>query len=149
MSKLQVHNQIHFVINVTPAKENWNIVVRVIRLWFVTDLAKSKISFSMELILQDKEVIQHWLTVLCSVTYFFFITLILTSFFFCYNDLCCIVFQGVRIHGSIRRTLIYKFQSQIFYGSVYSVQSFSVASNSGSYKTTHHPYKINFQFGTR
>jgi len=59
MSKLQVHNQIHYVIDVTLAKENWNIVVRVIRLWFVTDLAKSKIPFSMELILQDKEVILH------------------------------------------------------------------------------------------
>jgi len=59
MSKLQVHNHIHFVIDVTPAKENWNIVVRVMRLWFVTDLAKSKIPFSMELILRDKEVILH------------------------------------------------------------------------------------------
>ncbi|ESW18140.1 hypothetical protein PHAVU_006G016100 [Phaseolus vulgaris] len=111
MSKLQVHNQRHSVIDVTSAKENWNIVVRVIRLWFVTDLAKSKIPFSIELILQDKE--------------------------------------GVRIHGSIRRTLIYKFQSQIYDGSVYSVQSFSVAANGGSYKTKHHPYKINFQFGTK
>jgi len=59
MSKLQVHNQIHSVINVTLAKDNWSIIVRVICLWFVTDLAKSKIPFSMELILQDKEVILH------------------------------------------------------------------------------------------
>jgi len=32
---------------------------------------------------------------------------------------------------------------------VYFVQSFSVAANGGSYITTHHPYKINFQFGTK
>ncbi|XP_068486959.1 replication protein A 70 kDa DNA-binding subunit D-like [Phaseolus vulgaris] len=111
MSKLQVHNQIHSVINVTLAKDNWSIIVRVICLWFVTDLAKSKIPFSMELILQDKE--------------------------------------GLRIHGLIRRTLIYKFQSQIFYGSVYYVQSFSVAANGGSYRTTHHLYKISFLFGIK
>jgi len=46
-------------------------------------------------------------------------------------------------------TLIHIFQCEIVDDSVYSVQSFSVASNGGSYKTTHHHYKINFQFGTK
>ncbi|XP_068480801.1 replication factor A protein 1-like [Phaseolus vulgaris] len=57
--------------------------------------------------------------------------------------------EGVRIHASVRRTPIYKFQNQICEDRVYSIQSFTVASNSGSYRTTKHEYKINFQYGTK
>jgi len=32
---------------------------------------------------------------------------------------------------------------------VYYVQSFSVAANGGSYRTTHHLYKISFLFGIK
>ena len=32
---------------------------------------------------------------------------------------------------------------------VYTIQSFSVSCNGGSYRTTNHAYKINFQFGTK
>ncbi|XP_068483227.1 uncharacterized protein [Phaseolus vulgaris] len=54
--------------------------------------------------------------------------------------------EGVRIHASVRRTLIYKFHNQICEDRVYSIQSFTVASNLGSYRTTKHEYKINFQY---
>ena len=57
--------------------------------------------------------------------------------------------QGVLIHASVRRTLIYKFQSEIKEDKVYCIQSFSVSCNGGSYRTTNHAYKINFQFGTK
>jgi len=57
--------------------------------------------------------------------------------------------QGVLIHASVRRTLIYKFQSKIKEDKVYYIQSFSVSCNGGSYRTTNHAYKINFQFGTK
>ncbi|XP_027905731.1 uncharacterized protein LOC114165274 [Vigna unguiculata] len=56
---------------------------------------------------------------------------------------------GVLIHASVRRTLIYKFQSEIKEDKVYCIQSFSVSCNGGSYRTTNHAYKINFQFGTK
>jgi len=59
------------------------------------------------------------------------------------------LFLGSKIHHSIKRTLIYKFQTEISKGHVYAIQNFSVAPNSGIYRTTHHPYKINFQFGTK
>ena len=59
------------------------------------------------------------------------------------------MFQGSKIHASIRRTLIYKFQNDISEGHVYAIQNFSVAPDSGIYRTTHHPYKINFKFGTK
>ena len=32
---------------------------------------------------------------------------------------------------------------------MYFIQSFSVASDLGSYRTTKHAYKINFQYGTK
>ncbi|XP_027927586.1 uncharacterized protein LOC114184476 [Vigna unguiculata] len=92
-------------------KESWNIIARVVRLWFVEDYTKGKSPFSMEIVLQDKE--------------------------------------GVLIHASVRRTLIYKFQSEIKEDKVYFIQSFSVSCNGGSYRTTNHAYKINFQFGTK
>ena len=57
--------------------------------------------------------------------------------------------QGVLIHASVRRTLIYKFQSEIKEDKAYFIQSFSVSCNSGSYRITNHAYKINFQFGTK
>jgi len=57
--------------------------------------------------------------------------------------------QGVLIHAYVRRTLIYKFQFEIKEDNVYSIQSFSVSCNGGSYRTTNHAYKINFQFGTK
>ncbi|XP_039687935.1 uncharacterized protein [Medicago truncatula] len=57
--------------------------------------------------------------------------------------------EGSRIHASIKKTLWYKFQSEIREGKVYSFENMGVAANGGSYKTTHHPYKLNFQFGTK
>ena len=57
--------------------------------------------------------------------------------------------KGFLIHASVRRTLIYKFQSEIKEDKVYAIQSFSVSCNGGSYRTTNHTYKINFQIGTK
>ena len=57
--------------------------------------------------------------------------------------------RGSKIYASIRHALIYKFQNDISEGHVYAIQNFSVAPNFGIYRTTHHPYKINFQFGTK
>jgi replication factor A1 len=57
--------------------------------------------------------------------------------------------QGDRIHCSIKKTLLYKFVSDIKEGRVYSLENLDVATNGGSYKTTKHPYKLNFQFGSK
>jgi len=45
--------------------------------------------------------------------------------------------------------LIYKFLNENVEASVYSIQSLYVASNGECSITTHHPYKINFQFTTK
>ncbi|XP_027922837.1 uncharacterized protein LOC114180740 [Vigna unguiculata] len=109
MSVIQKHT--HSLQELNPEKESWNILARVVRLWFVEDYTKGKTPFSMEIVLQDQE--------------------------------------GVLIHASVRRTLIYKFQSEIKEDKVYTIQSFSVSCNGGCYRTTKHAYKINFQFGTK
>ncbi|QCD79151.1 hypothetical protein DEO72_LG1g2790 [Vigna unguiculata] len=53
MSALQKQTQSLQELN--PEKESWNIVTRVVRLWFVEDYTKGKSPFSMEIVLQDKE----------------------------------------------------------------------------------------------
>ncbi|QCE00615.1 Replication factor A [Vigna unguiculata] len=55
MSLSEVQKQTQNVSQVTPDKENWNIIVRVIRSWFVPDFTKQRCPFSMELVIQDKE----------------------------------------------------------------------------------------------
>ncbi|CAJ2673547.1 unnamed protein product [Trifolium pratense] len=99
------------ISEITPAKENWNIIVRVVRLWYVKDMAKDKLPFSMEMVLMDA--------------------------------------KGDRIHATVRRTLIYKFEKDLKEDSVFAISNFGVAANIGSYRTTRHMYKLNFQFATR
>jgi len=55
MSGLQKQTQSLQELN--PEKESWNIVARVVRLWFVKDYTKGKSPFFMEIVLQDKEVL--------------------------------------------------------------------------------------------
>ncbi|QCD77262.1 hypothetical protein DEO72_LG1g884 [Vigna unguiculata] len=50
-----VPNQSQSVSEVSPQKENWNIIARVIRSWFVPDFTKQRCPFSMEFVIQDKE----------------------------------------------------------------------------------------------
>ncbi|GAU20673.1 hypothetical protein TSUD_230870 [Trifolium subterraneum] len=55
---------------------------------------------------------------------------------------------GGRIHASIKETPIYKFKNDLIEGKVYCFENLGVASNVGAYRTTHHPYKLNFQFSS-
>jgi len=43
---------------------------------------------------------------------------------------------------------MYKYVKELSEDRVFSIGNFGVASNVESYKTTRHPYKINFQYGT-
>jgi len=94
----------------------------------------------MELVIQDKEVILHFVSS---------ITIMKKKYLYVKHIIYIHFWQGGKLHTSIRRTLIYKFQNEISEGRVYGIQNFNVAPNSGIYRTTHHPYKINFQFGTK
>lgn len=42
---------------ISPAKESWSIIVRVVRLWFFSDFNKQNIPFSMEMVLMDDKVL--------------------------------------------------------------------------------------------
>lgn len=57
--------------------------------------------------------------------------------------------QGGKIHATIRKTLIYKFEKELKEGMVYSINFFGVVSNGGNFRTTRHGYKLNFQMGTK
>ena len=57
MSTLQKQTQSLQELN--PEKESWNIVARVVRLWFVEDYTNGKSPFFMEIVLQDKEVLHN------------------------------------------------------------------------------------------
>ncbi|CAJ2662234.1 unnamed protein product [Trifolium pratense] len=57
--------------------------------------------------------------------------------------------KGVKIHASVRRQLLYLFQSKISEGNVYKMSYFTVSPASGFYRTTPHPYKLVFQLKTK
>lgn len=56
---------------------------------------------------------------------------------------------GDRIGASTRRTLIYKSKEQLQEGMVFTISSFDVASNSGSYRPSRNEYKLNFTINTK
>ena len=49
----------------------------------------------------------------------------------------------------MKQTFIYKFDKALQERKVYSIQFFGVAENGGIYRTTHHKYKIVFQYSTK
>jgi replication factor A1 len=53
-----------------------------------------------------------------------------------------------RIHATVKKTLIYKFKDEIVEGKIYAFQNLGVSNNGGAYRTTRHPYKMNFQFNS-
>ena len=62
MSFYEVQKQSQKLDEVNPEKENWNIIVRVISSWFVPDFSIQRCPFSMELVIQDKEVILRFIS---------------------------------------------------------------------------------------
>ncbi|WJX63460.1 hypothetical protein P8452_48346 [Trifolium repens] len=55
---------------------------------------------------------------------------------------------GDKIHATIKKTLIYKFKIDLIEGKVYCLENMGVATNSGVYRSTRHPYKLNFQYSS-
>ncbi|KAK2362760.1 replication protein A 70 kDa DNA-binding subunit E [Trifolium repens] len=43
------------ISDISPAKENWNLIVRVVRLWYVKNTVKDKLPFSIEMVLMDSK----------------------------------------------------------------------------------------------
>ncbi|MCH79355.1 replication factor A protein [Trifolium medium] len=57
--------------------------------------------------------------------------------------------NGAKIHATIRKQLINTFETMVEEGGVYEMSHFSVFPQSGSYRTTLHPYKLLFQLKTK
>jgi replication factor A1 len=70
---------------------------------------------------------------------FWFVSYLLASF----------NFTGCKVQATIRKQLIYVFQRRLKEGEIYKISFFSVAPNTGSYRSATHPYKIVFQMTTK
>jgi len=54
-----------FISNVSPRKQSWTLVVRVVRAWFVQDYKNKKLPFLMKLVLMDRNVLLSYRLCLC------------------------------------------------------------------------------------
>ncbi|XP_057432506.1 uncharacterized protein LOC130725279 [Lotus japonicus] len=56
--------------------------------------------------------------------------------------------KGCKIHATVRKTLIYRFQSLLAEGKVYQISYFGVGESGCDFRPTEHPFKINFDIQT-
>ncbi|XP_057443804.1 uncharacterized protein LOC130735953 [Lotus japonicus] len=54
--------------------------------------------------------------------------------------------EGEKIHGTVRRTHVYKFQPLLVEGRVYMLSYFTVGDSAPDFHTRSHAYKIIFEF---
>ncbi|KAK2365938.1 replication factor A protein [Trifolium repens] len=57
--------------------------------------------------------------------------------------------KGGKIHASIKKQLMYMYESKLKAGQVYEISNFAIFPQSGLYRTTLHPYKIIFLLKTK
>ncbi|XP_057424609.1 uncharacterized protein LOC130718117 [Lotus japonicus] len=60
-------------------------------------------------------------------------------------ELILIDAKGDKIHGTVRRTHVYKFNPLLVEGRVYMLSYFTVGDNVLDFRTTSHPHKIIFE----
>lgn len=48
---------VSLISEISHAKENWNILAKIVRLWLVRDFTKHKIPFSIEMVLMDEHIL--------------------------------------------------------------------------------------------
>ncbi|XP_057432856.1 uncharacterized protein LOC130725664 [Lotus japonicus] len=56
--------------------------------------------------------------------------------------------KGCKIHATVRKTLIYRFQSSLTEGKVYQISYFGVGESGRDFRPIEHPFKINFDIQT-
>jgi replication factor A1 len=57
--------------------------------------------------------------------------------------------QGIRIHCSVKKTLIYRFQKQLSEGVVYTIATFDVVESTSEYSPTSQKYKLEETYNTK
>ncbi|XP_057452751.1 uncharacterized protein LOC130744597 [Lotus japonicus] len=65
-----------------------------------------------------------------------------------YMDMILMDDKGCKIHATVRKTLIYRFQSLLSEGRVYQILFFGVGESGRDFRPTSHPFKINFDIHT-
>ncbi|CAO2832104.1 unnamed protein product [Amaranthus hypochondriacus] len=56
--------------------------------------------------------------------------------------------MGGKIQATVKKSLINRFNDKLIEGHLHTIAKFGVVQNNGNYRTTKHPYKINFFFTT-
>lgn len=130
------------IASITPVRECWRVRVRVVRLWYLPTFNNAETLNSIEMVFMDDNVSWCYLY-FCFHSYIIYLNLISGIIItWLWNT------QGASIHASVRKTLIYKFKPVLNEGEVYVVAFFSVAGNTGLYRTTRHEFRLNFQLRT-
>ncbi|XP_057418467.1 uncharacterized protein LOC130712666 [Lotus japonicus] len=57
--------------------------------------------------------------------------------------------QGSKFHASVKRERVYKFDSAIVEGSVYSISKFNVTDSTGPFRPARHAHKLTFELDTK
>ncbi|AES97852.1 DUF223 domain protein [Medicago truncatula] len=52
---MKISTKHDFISDVSPRKQSWTLVVRVVRAWFGQDYKNKKLPFSMEFVLMDQK----------------------------------------------------------------------------------------------
>lgn len=130
---------------ITTVKDSWIICVNVVWLWVTIGFNNSKNPFSLEMVLMDEQVFSPSILILDVVHIFYPFIFLITNLV--YNDF--FLFQGSKIHATVRRLSVYNFNHLLREGNVYDIHNFGVGPNSGNFRTTRHDFRLNFQSNTR
>lgn len=49
----------NYISEISPSKETRNVLVRIVRMWFVKDMNRDVLPYSLEMVLMDKKVYSH------------------------------------------------------------------------------------------
>jgi hypothetical protein len=128
-----------------PGKEHFHIKVRVLCLWEVPAFLNPRESSALEMVLIDEKVSFYMF-----VSYFCFYGIVGYNFVctFTFHVLICWLYLRGKNHATIRKQLIYMFESKLEEGQVYEMSSFSIFSPK-RFLSTLHPYKFVFQIKTK
>lgn len=135
---MQMASKVNFISDITPMKETWKIRVQIVRLWKIPSLENLSKIKGIEMVLMDEKV--YFL--LSSFFYTTLLKVVSTKF----NDLRVFVtiFQGSKISAYVKKSLVNMYSPLLMESQYRIITTFSVGKNMGYYKTTQHPYKINF-----
>lgn len=97
---------------ISPQKESWTIMAKVIRLWLVADFRRKRFHslwnwcWWMTPLLFNGFMCRNFCFIIYQIEIFFYLLIHVLNI--------CFWLHGDRIHASVRRTLIYKFQRDLF-----------------------------------